>query len=196
MLNTLSLPAVNRLLRSSSWALDRFRPHAGKTIEIVCPPFSLRYTVRADGLLETGRGEAPADATIAITPGMLVRAAARDPEAFADATISGDVELGAAVDYVRRNIAWDYEEDLSRIVGDVAAHRIAAAARRFDAWGRQTALNLAHAAAEYVTHERALVASRHAVEDFNRDVDALRNDVERLAKRLTLLDRRFARPHD
>jgi ubiquinone biosynthesis protein UbiJ len=77
MLDALSLPAVNRLLRSNSWAIEKLRPHAGKTIALTCAPFTLRYVVRDDGLLERARAEAPADTTIAVTPGMLERAAAR-----------------------------------------------------------------------------------------------------------------------
>src|SRR3954462_5987008 len=89
MLDTLSLPAVNRLLRSNSWALDKLRPHAGKTIAVACAPITVRYTLRDDGLLERAHAEAPADATIAVTPGMLMRAAARDTGAFAGASGAG-----------------------------------------------------------------------------------------------------------
>ena len=38
--------------------------------------------------------------------------------------IEGDVILAAAIGQVARAMRWDYEEDLSRVVGDVAAYRI------------------------------------------------------------------------
>ena len=31
MFEPLAVPAINRLLRTNSWALERLRPHAGKT---------------------------------------------------------------------------------------------------------------------------------------------------------------------
>jgi ubiquinone biosynthesis protein UbiJ len=126
-----------------------------------------------------------------VTPGILLRAAARDSVAWTAAEVTGDAEFAKAIDYVRRNLQWDYEEDLSRIFGDIAAHRFASFAKQLDLWGRDTALKVGRTVAEYVTYERALVASAHAVETFNREVDTLRDDAERLEKRLDLLRRKL-----
>jgi ubiquinone biosynthesis protein UbiJ len=187
MLESLTLPAVNRLLRANAWALDKLRPHAGKIVVVSCLALQVRVIVTPDGVFARASRDAAADASIAVTPGLMMRAAARDPDAWRDAKVTGDVELAAAVDYVARNLSWDYEEDLSRVFGDVAAHRIGTAARRLDRWGRDTALNLAHAAAEYVTFESPLLVSAPELERFNRDVDTLRDDAERLGKRVSLL---------
>lgn len=190
MFEALAVPAINRLLRANGWALDKLRTHALKTALLVCPPFGLRIQVLETGELARAPAGATPDVTISATPGVLLRLAALDESAWNAAQVSGDVQFAAAIDYVRRNLEWDYEEDLSRIFGDVAAHRMAAAARELDRWGRATALNIGHAFAEYATHESPTLASRRAIEEFNRDVDALRDDVERLEKRLELLSRR------
>jgi ubiquinone biosynthesis protein UbiJ len=120
-----------------------------------------------------------------------MRVAARDESAWRDARVSGDTELAAAIDHVRSNIAWDYEESLSRVFGDVAAHRLAGAARELDRWGRGTLANLAHAAAEYATYESPLLASAGELERWSRDVDTIRDDAARLEKRIALLAKRF-----
>src|SRR3954469_12729066 len=159
MFETITLPALNRLLRSNTWAPEKLRPHAGKTVLVSCPPWRFSAMITIDAELAAPLPEAVPDATITVTPGVLMRAAARDETAFRDAQVTGDVELAAAIDYVRRNIAWDYEESLSRVVGDVAAHRLATTAREIDRWGRGTLLNLANAAAEYATYENPLLAS-------------------------------------
>lgn len=190
MFETFTFPAVNRLLRSNSWALDKLRAHAGKTVLVTCAPFRVAALIAVDGELAPARAGALPDVTIAVTPGLLMRAAARDHSAWREAHVSGDVELAAAIDYVRSNLRWDFEEDLSRVVGDIAAHRIAGAAREIDRWGRATALNLAHAAAEYATHENPVLASSVELETFSRDVDTLRDDAARLEKRIELLLRR------
>ncbi|MFN5513133.1 MAG: hypothetical protein ACK49H_17930 [Burkholderiales bacterium] len=43
--------------------------------------------------------------------------------------IDGDVMVAAAVADVARHLRWDIEEDLSRVVGDAAAHRVVSMAR-------------------------------------------------------------------
>ena len=192
MLETLTLPAVNRLLRSNPWATEKLRAHAGKTVLMSCPPGRLAAMITIDGDLAPALPDTVPDTTIALTPGVLMRMAARDEGAWRHAQVSGDVELAAAIDYVRRNIAWDYEETLSRVFGDVAAHRLAGAVRELDRWGRTTLLNLAHATAEYATYESPLLASAGELERYSRDVDAIRDDAARLEKRMALLARRLA----
>ena len=189
MLETLTLPALNRLLRSNTWAPEKLKPHAGKTVLVSCPPWRYAATVTCEGTLEAPVANALPDATIAVTPGVLLRAAAGDETAWRDARVNGDVELAAACDYVSRNLAWDYEESLSRIFGDVAAHRLASAARELHRWGRKTVQNLAHAAAEYATYENPMLASSIELERFSREVDTVRDDAARLEKRLQLLAR-------
>ena len=44
--------------------------------------------------------------------------------------IEGDVQLAAEIGWLAENLRWDFEEDLSRVVGDVPAHALADAARR------------------------------------------------------------------
>ena len=191
MFETLALPAVNRLLRSNSWAIEKLRAHAGKTVLMISPPARLAATIAIDGELAAALPGTVPDTTIAVTPGLLMRMAARDESAWREAQVSGDVELAAAIDYVMRNISWDYEETLSRVFGDVAAHRLAGAARELDRWGRATMLNLAHATAEYATYERPLVASAVELDRFSREVDTIRDDAARLEKRIALLTKRL-----
>jgi ubiquinone biosynthesis protein UbiJ len=191
MFETLTLPAVNRLLRANSWATAKLQPHAGKTVLVKCPPAHLAATVTIEGDLATAPADSTPHTTIALTPGLLMRMAARDESAWHDAQVDGDVELAAAISYVARNIAWDYEESLARVFGDVAAHRMATAARDLDRWGRSTLLNLAHAAAEYATYESPVLAASGELDRFSREVDDLRDDAARLEKRIQLLARRL-----
>jgi ubiquinone biosynthesis protein UbiJ len=195
MFEPLALPVLNRLLRANTWALERLRVHAGKTALLECPPLALRLTVLDDGQVAPAAAASTADVTVRATPPLLLRLAARDETAWSDAEVSGDVELAAAIDYVRRNLEWDFEEDLSRVVGDVAAHRMANAARQLERWGREAALSLGRAVAEYSTYESPLVAAAPSVDEFIRGVDEVRDQVERLEKRLELLKSALGRGH-
>ena len=191
MFERVATPAINRLLRVNTWALETLRPHAGKTALLACPPFELRLTVAENGELVPTPPDATPDVSIAVTPGVLVRLAARDEAAWNAAQVSGDVQFAAAIDHVRRNLEWDYEEDLSRIFGDIAAHRMAGAVRELDRWGRSTLLNVGQSFAEYATYEQPIVASTPAIEAFCREVDELRDDIARLEKRVELLQRQL-----
>jgi ubiquinone biosynthesis protein UbiJ len=187
MVEPFGLPPLNRLLRSHPWALERLRPYAGKTVLFTSAPVSVRFRVSDTGELARADAESQPDLTIVASPSLLLRIAAGDPAASSDVQVEGDVQLAGALDYVRRNLGWDYEESLSRIVGDVVAHRIAAGVRGLDRWTRVAALNMARALAEYATHENPQVASVQALEQFNAEVDRTRDDVERLEKRIELL---------
>ena len=191
MLEALTVPAINRLLRANPWAVEKLRQHAHKTAAIACPPFELRVTVSDTGELFAAATDTPADVAIEVTPGVLMRGATGDESAWRGVRVAGDAEFASTIDDLRRNLAWDYEEDLSRFLGDIAAHRVADAARSFDRWARSALLDAGKAVAEYVTHEQPVVASTAAVEGFNREVDRVRDDVERLEKRLELIQRQL-----
>jgi ubiquinone biosynthesis protein UbiJ len=191
MFEPLAVPALNRLLRANPWALEKLREHAGKTVRFESLPAVLTLTLTGSGELAPAAPGAVPDATIGLTPGAMLRLAAHDESAWSAVHVSGDVPLASAVDYVRRHIEWDYEEDLSRLFGDVAAHRMAQGLRKLDAFGRKAALDLAQAFAEYSTHEQPTLAQPRAVNEFNREVDEVRDHAARLEKRLELLKRRL-----
>jgi ubiquinone biosynthesis accessory factor UbiJ len=185
----LYLAPINRLLRQNSWALQRLAPFAGKTLRVDSFPFTLLLGVGADGVaVAAPPGQAP-DVTVRLTPGILLRLAARDATVWNDIAVDGDAPFAAALSGIARNLRWDVEEDLSRMFGDIAAHRIVQTGRKLDLWARQGADNLARSFTEYWTEEQPLLARRADVDEFNRAVDTLRDDVARLEKRI---DRREA----
>jgi ubiquinone biosynthesis protein UbiJ len=98
--------------------------------------------------------------------------------------INGDADFARAIHHVARNLRWDYEEDLSRMFGDIPAHRMARAGRTLRRWGEQAADNTARSFAEYWTEEQPLIAARRDLDEFSRAVDQLRDDAARLEKRL------------
>lgn len=179
------IPApVNHVLRANSWALERLRPHAGQVICVDHSPFSIRAKVTTSGEVADAERDAVADVTLRVSPGVMLRLMARDASVWNDIQVDGNPELAATLNHIARNLRWDVEEDLSRVFGDIAAHRMAETGRKIASWGQQGADNLARSLAEYWTEERPLVANRAAVEQFNREVDALRDDVARLDKRI------------
>ena len=174
---------INHLLRGASWARDALKPFAGRTARIEVIPFALALTVVESGEITPAAGVAP-DVTLQLTPGLVLRLAARDDNAWRQIAVAGDADFAAAIHHVARNLRWDVEEDLSRAFGDIAAHRMAEAGRTIQRWGEQAADSTARSFAEYWTEERPLVAARRDLDAFGRAVDQLRDDAARLEKRI------------
>jgi len=182
--------AINHLLRSASWARDALRRHAGKTARFEVFPFAVTLTVLDSGeVAPAGANAAPA-ATVKLAPGLLLRLAARDESAWREIDIAGDTDFASAIHHVTRNLRWDVEEDLSRVFGDVAAHRMTQTGRTLRRWGEQAVENTGRAFAEYWTEEQPLIAGARDLEEFGRAVDQLRDDAARLEKRIEQLSSR------
>ena len=193
MFDTLAARPINHLLARNGWALARLRPFAGKYARFDCAPFTVTLGVLPDGRVEVAAPATP-DVTIRCTPGIAMRLAARDEAAWNEVAVSGDTEFAEALNYVCRNLRWDAEEDLARVFGDIAAHRMAQAGEALRRWGAQAGDNLARSFTEYWTEEQPLIARASDVERFNRDVDRLRDDLARLEKRVeNLLNRQDAK---
>ena len=152
-------------------------------------PVSLILTVGPDGVLATANGATQPDATARLSVLTLMRLAAGDESARAAVELSGDTAFAAVVAGVLRELRWDAEEDLSKLIGDIAAHRLVQAGRSFSAWQREVALNLAQGAAEFWTEEQPLLASQQGTEQWANAVDEMRDAAERLEKRIERLSR-------
>ena len=191
-----ALAAVNHLLGQSSWARKRLAPFAGRIAQIKMPPFEAAFVVLADGLLglpevtEEGdevRDELSSEVCISLpatTPLLMLQGTDAVMRA---ARLEGSAEFAEALGFVIRNLSWDVEEDLSRFVGDIAAHRFVDGAKQFAGWQKQAAQNFAGNVVEYLTEEQPVIARRVAIADFSSDIDRLRDDVARLEKRLQRL---------
>ena len=83
----------------------------------------------------------------------------------------------------------DIEEELSKFVGDAAAHRLGQLAAGLRNWALEARDTMGGNIREYLQEESRDVPSRYEVDEFARKVDALRDDVERLASRLSRLER-------
>jgi len=104
--------------------------------------------------------------------------------------IEGDTHLAQAFGDFLSGLEVDWEEQLARLVGDVAAHRIGSRIRAADRWGRRTADTLTEDVKEYLQEEARLLPSHYEVQAFLDEVDLVRDGVERLAARIERLTQR------
>jgi ubiquinone biosynthesis protein UbiJ len=178
--------ALNHLLQAEPWARERLAPYAGATVELRNAPFPpLRFLILPGGTVEAG-GADPA-LVITLRPDALI-SLARGPEHFVRALdVAGDPRLASEVMALARHLRWDAEEDLSKLVGDVAAHRLAQAGRALAAWHADAARRLAHALADYAVDETRALVGREEMDGFAERVARLRDALERLEKRVQRL---------
>jgi ubiquinone biosynthesis protein UbiJ len=181
--------ALNHILRSAPLAMERLRKHAGRTAEFRVGPVLLAFTIQTTGEVTAALPGASRDLEVRLSPFLLPRLAAHDEAAYREIEMKGDMELAHEVSFLARHLTWDYEEDLSRLVGDIAAHRMAEGFRGMARWSKDAGVRAAQGAAEYWTEESPLIASRVKVEDFVRAVSELRDAVDRLEKKIESADR-------
>jgi len=180
---------LNHVLRSTPVAMERLGRHAGRTAAFHVGPLTFAWTVQTTGEVTPAVPGAARDLEVKISPFLLPRLALHEEAAFREVEMQGDAELAQEVSFLARHLRWDAEEDLSRVVGDVAAHRTTGAASATAHWAGEAVKRTVAGAAEYWTEERPLIASRVKVEDFTRGVSELRDGVERLGKRIERLER-------
>ena len=177
---------LNRLLAAEPWARERLAPFAGETLELRAPPLpALRLAVAEGGTIEAGNAEP--SLTMTLKPDLLVALARGEEHALRAVDVQGNGRLAAEVLVLARHLRRDVEEDLSRVFGDVVAHRIAGAARAFAAWHLDTAQRLGGALVDYVTDEKPLLVRRAELETFAEPLTRLRDALARLEKRLERL---------
>ena len=114
---------------------------------------------------------------------------ALDPErAMKDVRIDGDAEFAQILSQLARELRWDAEEDLSRVTGDIAAHRLMQGARTMQTYAKDAAQRMAETTTAFLIDEDPVLVRKSMAEQFAREVSTLRDDCARLEKRLELLE--------
>jgi ubiquinone biosynthesis protein UbiJ len=150
---------LNQLLARETWARERLERFVGQSAEFrppLLPP--LKVAITEGGLIEPGDGDPSAVITLE--------------------GVSGDGEFADELRYLAKHLRWDFEEELSRVVGDVAAERVGRTMRSFVRWQADAAQRVTEA---FVDH--ALVR-REELERFAAEVERLHSAIDQLERRL------------
>ena len=184
---------LNRNIAETTPARELATELDGKTVAIRVRDTALAMYFVFDQDVVTLATEFDADPDVAIT-GSLVTLARMAGGAGAQAIRDGDIDLtGDAATAQRFQTLLDHakpdvEEELSRVIGDVAAHQLAEIARGVGNWARGARSTMGDNIREYLQEERRDLPTRYEVEQFSQRVGELRDDVERIAARLKRLE--------
>jgi ubiquinone biosynthesis protein UbiJ len=121
--------------------------------------------------------------TLARMAGQSGEAAIRD----GSLDLTGDAETASKFQQLLSFAKPDVEEELSGIVGDVAAHRLGEIVRGLGRWGRGARSTMGANIREYLQEESRDAPSRYEVDKFSANVSTLRDDVDRVEARLNRL---------
>jgi ubiquinone biosynthesis protein UbiJ len=158
---------LNALLEREHWARERLVSFAGQAAELRLPLWpALRICIGPDGRVQPGGPDPSAVITLR--------------------GIDGASALADELRYLARHLRPDFEEELSRLFGDVAAERIGGVVRGLASWQRDAALRITDALADYAIDERRALVRRV-------ELGELARDIERLGKALATLEERISR---
>jgi len=162
---------LNRGLPRSPRARALCAELAGRSLAIEIRGVARVRVVSTGVTLNVTRDTEAADATLAGGPVGLLALLAGPPEAAlrrGEAAIDGDAELASRFRELASLLRPDFEEELSLLLGDVPAHRLARLARSGLAFGRSVAGTMLRNVAEYLGHERGDLVPRNEGEQFLR----------------------------
>lgn len=182
----LGVRGLNHLIGSEPWAQDRLRKHAGAQLLIQAGPiFSVRLGVDHAGLFHLAVGVDEPDVRLTLPPDVPIRALLDRDNLFSSVKLEGSVDVAESLAFVFRNLEWDIEADLAGLIGDIPAHRLVRIGRSLAGSLRRGAGNALANVREYAVEESDLLPGKDDLSTFGNAVNALRDDVARLEKRLS-----------
>ena len=184
------LRALNHLLGAERWARERLAPFAGDVVAFDAAPVPpVRLKIAEDGRLAPAPPEATPALTVRIGPQALPAFLQGEEQLMRAIDVSGNARLASELLFLARHLRWDAEEDLSRVLGDVAARRIVRGAKGIAAWHADTARRLAESVVDYAAEEARLLVRRDELHEHAERQRRLRDALDRLEPRVDALGR-------
>lgn len=194
------LAAVNHVLAQQPWAGERIAAFAGRSIRLACErdvaaaPLlpDLHTRIGEDGLLHATVDEAPVAVTLWLRPSVaaLFDGLTGGARALAGhSRVEGEGGLAAALGEIAHGLRYDAEEDLSRVTGDLVAHRLFSDARTLGERLTRLRDDSASALGQYLTTDAAQLVESRELAVFAQELSALAERIDRLDRRLTRLRR-------
>lgn len=184
----------NRAMTMDADGLARLRVHKGKVIavEAAGTDFVCHATITDEGVKLHWEFEGRPDVRVRGTPSGLAAylAASRGTSRGrpADLEVFGDVTLAQQLTEILQAFEPDWEESLSRWVGDMPARKFGNLLRASVDYARHVRRTLAADLSEYLRYEWEFVPEREEVDALNVEVDRLREDADRLVSRIARLE--------
>jgi ubiquinone biosynthesis accessory factor UbiJ len=182
--------ALNGLLRSDDNAMEILRRLDGRIIALCVRDTDLIAFAApiAEGirLLRSYEGEVDVRVTGSTADFIAYARASKRGDSIGAGRIeiSGDLSTAQSVQMLLSELRIDWEEILSRYIGDVGAHQAGRLVRAATAWGTTAAARFEEDVAEYLQIEARVLPTRRDTERLARAIFILADDVDRLEARI------------
>ena len=180
---------LNQLLTAEPWASRQLQNHAEQQFVLALAPFQFGFAIDHAGHLNAlalDQDATPA-VTISLGLGALFSSSA---ERLKQVRIEGEVGLAQSLGEVAQKLRPDPEQALAELVGDIAARRISMAVQTvFTALSNQSQQLANQAVAALTEPADPLILARAPFAIYCNETRALRDQLERLAKRIDQLER-------
>lgn len=188
------IATINHLLAQEPWARQQLALHAGKVACIDTGAVALRMRVDSAGMLEAApaTAEMQANVTIGVKLSDVPLILQNRERAFSYVKIEGDAEFANAISQLSKGLRWDAEHDLEKVIGPMLATRLVSGVKDAAAFVRTGQQKLAENVAEYFLDEQPMLIRPSTLQEYSAGVTRVRDDVERLAKRLARLEKAAA----
>ena len=170
------------------------KQHIGKIIVFRLPFGDLSFEISPEGLL--------AVCSQALSPTLILEVSSKDisgllgnagnlrDQAFKAVKITGDADLAQLIGRLGGQLRWEYEEDLAKMIGDAPAHFAVQQGKKWISAGRSAAEDLAESIVEYASEEKKILVNKRDFMSRRNAINDLRDAVERMEKRIQLLERK------
>jgi len=196
VLKPLATRFLQHITNQNNWSRVHLIGFAGKVIQFDIAFIKANLLILEDGSLTIAGETAAPEATIHVPPSLAIRILSGDESAKTLIKIEGDAHLATELSKILQLMRWDFEEDLSKVVGDIAANKTVSASKKTFAEAKKQTINLVEMLSEFWQEEKPILAKKRHVEQFNQDVDILRSDVARFEKKLEkLFQKKHSKSH-
>lgn len=187
--------AINAWLKLDEEALPRFAKLEGKIIRLHLTGLDLNlyFLPSTKGIEVLGNypKEGEVDATIHGSPLALMRLStsenAGETLLKTDVEIEGDTHVAETFSSILRDVDIDWEELLSKLVGDIFAHQAGQVVRNTTDWVKESNKAMQLNMGDYLSEETHMTPTDSEISYFIDQVDEARMNVDRLEARIKLL---------
>ena len=185
IIGTIKSKLTNHLFQQNEWLKKDLSKHKSKSILFNVGPIHYALIINESGLPEYRDHIDAYDAEIKLSISSAIELMRGNKKA--DIEIKGDIDFATVMSNLLKDVEWDYEDDLSQMIGDIPAYHLVKLGKKVIHSTQKTTFNIADTFTEYWLEEKPLIAKKRVVEQFNNEVDRLRFDVDRLELRFKKL---------
>jgi ubiquinone biosynthesis protein UbiJ len=183
---------INHVLTAEPWAMAELARHAGKVILLKLPVGNLCFELTPEGSLSSLTDFDIPSLELEVSAEVLssLGASGLREQAMKSVKITGDADLAQLLGRLVGQIRWEYEEDLARFIGDAPANFAVRQGKKWTAAGKSAVTDLLGSLVEYASEERKVLLNKRDFMIRKSELNSLRDAVDRMEKRIQLLERK------